>query len=150
MEVKASQAVPGQKGLFALTNISQNTMLGHYRGVVVLGEPDDDTDHTVRYFRIAAGKLGSDAEVCVLTHELDMSIDPQENKCAVYYINHCLEEEANAQFLYVETYDTRIVIASAKKAIQKGEEILAQYAPRYYSVSATALPRLTLDQSRLV
>jgi hypothetical protein len=63
-EVKASQAVPGQKGLFALTNISQNTMLGHYRGIVVLGEPDDDTDRTVRRFRIAAGKSGSDAEVC--------------------------------------------------------------------------------------
>jgi hypothetical protein len=87
---------------------------------------------------------------CVLTHELDLSIDPQENKCAVYYINHCLEEEANAKFFYVEARDTRIVVASAKEAIQKGDEILAQYAPRYYSVSATALPQLTLDQSRLV
>lgn len=81
----------------------------------------------------------------MLTHELDMYIDPEDDKCAMYYINHVSEPEANAQFQYVEAAESRIVIASAKRAIRGGEEILAAYAPRYHSVFTTALPWLTLD-----
>ena len=64
VEVRTSEAVPGQKGLFALKSIFEGELLGCYQGEVVLNVSDDATDPIVCHFRIAEGKLGSRVEIC--------------------------------------------------------------------------------------
>jgi hypothetical protein len=66
----------------------------------------------------------------ILMHT-DLVIDPKGQEAGVYNINHIREEEANAEFKYIEAADTRIVVAMAKRNISSGEEILATYAPKY-------------------
>jgi SET domain-containing protein len=57
-----------------------------------------------------------------------MFIDPTGEEDGIYYINHGDVTSANAEFKYIESEHSRIVIAIATKEIAPGQEIFASYA----------------------
>jgi SET domain-containing protein len=59
-----------------------------------------------------------------------MFLDPTGVEGGVYYINYGDATSANAEFKYIESEHSRIVIAVATKDIALDQEILASYDTR--------------------
>jgi hypothetical protein len=145
--VKASRICKGS-GLFAAKRIQGNRFLGCYPGEACVDEMDEQEDiETVALFRIAAGKLYWTG-LCHISGLIliDMSIHPPKKRSGIYFINHAREEEANAEFMYIETGRTRIVIAVAKRVIEPDEEIIASYSPKY-TISTARLTTANMSRS---
>ncbi|KAF2258355.1 hypothetical protein CC78DRAFT_621921 [Lojkania enalia] len=103
--VKASGIPSAGLGLFAREAISKGHLIGLMEGKVV------------RHYGL------NSFEMFDLSQEHSLRCD----KKGVYYINEQLDKHANACFRYIEGPSRREVAAFAKRDIEEGEEITAQY-----------------------
>jgi SET domain-containing protein len=124
-EIRTSKIPSAGLGLFALEEIKQGRLIGRMEGEVEPNPNEPDFD----CFEIADG--GQISKAFMMWFGMTDSCTGISLRCSregIYYANEKRFAEANAEFRYMEGKRRREMVLRARRDIEAGEEICAQYS----------------------